>query len=45
VKPTILKFITLAHLKERTHLDVRNLPEYQSAGVIQGSIRIPLPEL
>lgn len=45
MKPTILKFITLAHLKERTHLDVRSLPEYQSAGVIEGSIRIPLPEL
>lgn len=27
VKPTILKFYTLAHLPERTHLDVRSKPE------------------
>jgi hydroxyacylglutathione hydrolase len=45
VKPTILKFITLGHLPDRTHLDVRSLPEYQSAGVIDGAILIPLPEL
>lgn len=45
MKPTILKFITLSHLHDRVHLDVRSLPEYQSAGVIDGAILIPLPEL
>jgi hypothetical protein len=45
IKPTILKFEALKEVGERTHLDVRNLPEYQSAGIIEGAILIPLPEL
>lgn len=42
VKPDILKFDTLDTVKNRTHLDVRNKPEWKSVGVIDGAITIPL---
>ena len=32
-------------LKEISHLDVRNLPEFVSGGVVEGSVTIPLPEM
>lgn len=45
IKPTILKFITLKHVEHPTHLDVRNSPEINASGIIEGAIHIPLGEL
>lgn len=45
VLPILLKFITLKHLYNGEHLDVRNVGEWRSSGVIQGAMLIPLPEL
>lgn len=44
-QPTIIGFPQLKDLKEYVHLDVRNVPEFESGGVIEGSIAIPLPKL
>lgn len=43
-KPTIIGFPELKELKEYVHLDVRNVPEYES-GVVENSVAIPLPKL
>lgn len=43
--PKILKFEDVKALKGIQHLDVRNIGEYHSLGVNEGSILIPLPEL
>jgi hydroxyacylglutathione hydrolase len=45
VNPNILKFETLDTIKNRTHLDVRSKPEWQSVGILDGAITIPLGEL
>lgn len=45
VQPVILKFITLKHLDNGEHLDVRNPGEWRSTGVIKNATLIPLPEL
>ena len=44
-RPTIIGFEKYKELKEISHLDVRNLPEYVSGGVVEGSVTIPLPEM
>lgn len=44
-KPTIIGFPEFRELKEYSHLDVRNIPEYESGGIPEGSISIPLPRL
>jgi hydroxyacylglutathione hydrolase len=43
--PTIIGFPQLKDLKEYVHLDVRNVPELESGGVVENSISIPLPKL
>lgn len=45
MKPIILKFPDLKDIEERMHVDVRNVSDWQSTGVAEGSLLIPLNEL
>ena len=43
--PKIVDGKQALEIENRTHLDVRNVPEFKSTGVMENSILIPLPEL
>ena len=43
VKPSSHNFETLGDVKDRTHIDVRNKPEWANTGVLEGAMLISLP--
>ena len=43
--PKIFNAKEALDINNRTHLDVRNKPEWESTGVIEGSVLIPLGQL
>ena len=45
VKPSSHNFESLPDVKDRTHIDVRNKPEWANTGVLEGALLISLPEI